>query len=129
MSAENVEMARAAYAAYARQDWAGLTENMDPAFEWTSLNEGPATGGPDAAAQSTQSWVDSFEDHELVVEELLDAGDHVVATLMWRGRGKASGAQVELRTYQVSTWTEGKCVRLVEYASRGEALAEAGLEQ
>jgi ketosteroid isomerase-like protein len=59
------------------------------------------------------------------LEELLDAGDQVVALLTFRGEGRSSGAAVEARIANVWTLHEGKVVRMQYFGDREEALAAA----
>jgi ketosteroid isomerase-like protein len=64
-----------------------------------------------------------------MLEELIDAGDKVVARVTMRGRGKESGAEVEMRVFSIWTLRNGKVVRVVGgYRDRSEVLAAAGLQ-
>jgi ketosteroid isomerase-like protein len=65
-----------------------------------------------------------FDQH---TEELIDAGDDVVAFLRWRGRGHGSGAEAEMRLATVTTLQAGKITRVRFYMDRAEALKAAGL--
>jgi ketosteroid isomerase-like protein len=49
----------------------------------------------------------------------------VVVTLYWKGRGRASGIQVDVRLYEVYTLHEGRIVRIDEFTERDEALEAA----
>ena len=62
-----------------------------------------------------------WELHEL-------SGDRVLAIIDSRGRGKASGATVEMRFAQIWTWCEDRFVRAVLYYDVTRARREAGLE-
>jgi hypothetical protein len=63
-----------------------------------------------------------------VYEELIDAGDHVVSVVTTQGRGRVSGAEVEMTHAGMWTVHQGKVVRVVWLGTREEALKIAGLE-
>ena len=73
-------------------------------------------------------WLEAWEDWQLEVEELLDAGDQVVAFVRMLGRSKA-GLPVDMRFAQVWTYRNGKQIRMQMYASRDEALKAARLPE
>ena len=61
------------------------------------------------------------------VVELFDAGDHVITVLNYRGRGRASGIEVEM-AHMAGAWTirQGQVVRVAWFRTRAEALAAIG---
>ncbi len=61
--------------------------------------------------------------------EFIDAGDHVVALVRLSGKGEGSGVNVELATYHVLTFRDGKVARRRLYTDRAEALEAAGLSE
>ena len=122
MSQENVEIVRRAWAFEGE-----ALEHFDPDFVWNRLDEA-TVHSRDAALQSYERWKDAWEDLEERPEEFLDAGDHVVMTSYFRGRGLRSGVEVETRIYEVYTLLNGKIVRSDEFAEREEALEAAGLQ-
>jgi ketosteroid isomerase-like protein len=73
--------------------------------------------------------LDAFDDYSVESEELLDAGDRVVAFLHHQGRGKGSGVPIELRDAQVWTIEEGRATRIDLYLDRVKALEAAGLRE
>jgi ketosteroid isomerase-like protein len=62
-------------------------------------------------------------------EQFIDAGDKVVVFVRTCARGRASGADVELRVAHVLTFGGGKCLGYVSYRDREEARRLAGLEE
>jgi ketosteroid isomerase-like protein len=60
-------------------------------------------------------------------DELIDAGDKVVALVRSRGRGRGSGVEVEELSANVWTVWDGKAVKYHLYRSRDEALRAAGV--
>ena len=85
--------------------------------------------GADGARTFLREWSDAWEDWELEVEALHDAGDRVVALMHQRGRSKAAGMPVEMSFAQVWTLRDGKEARMDMYSDSGEALEASGLEK
>jgi ketosteroid isomerase-like protein len=77
-----------------------------------------------------RSWWDAFDESVIVVDELIDAGDQVVAVFHGRQRGRSSGAIVEGRG-SVLVWTlrDNKLVSSTLYQERDEALEAVGLSE
>ena len=76
-----------------------------------------------------QRWEEPWDDYQLEAEEFIDAGDRVVVTIHFKGRGKGSGIEVDARSHQVHSLRHGKLVRMDEYLDRTEALEAAGLPE
>ena len=141
MSQENVEAVKAGYAAF-RAAWttndrvpyeAWLRDAASDEFEYipsASLLRGP-TGRLDREGflRFLETFWEEFEVLSAEPSELLDAGDSVIARVDFRGRGRRSGAEVEIDQWQVWSFREGKAVRGRAFESRAEALAAAGLEK
>ena len=72
---------------------------------------------------------DDFDELSFEPEELIDAGEQVVAVQRISGRAKASGIETELRYAVVYTIRDGKIVRGREYWERAEALEAVGLRE
>ena len=123
MPQENVEIVRRAWAFEGE-----ALEHYDPDYVWNRLDEA-TVHGLDAALRSFERWKDAWEDLEARAEEFIDAGDQVVVTNYYRGRGLRSGVEVEVRFYDVHTLLNRKIVRTDEFAEREEALEAAGLSE
>jgi ketosteroid isomerase-like protein len=88
MSQENVEAVRRAYQHFNRTH-APAYELFDPNVEWHTAADLPDTGthrGHSGVAGLFSAWAGSFDDFRADVEELVDAGDHVVVWCTLRGR-------------------------------------------
>jgi ketosteroid isomerase-like protein len=92
------------------------------------VEEGPSHG-LDAIRDNIEHWKSAWEELEVTAEEFIDAGDRVLVTVHHRGRGRESGIEVDARFYEVYAVSDGKVVRVDEYAQRAEALEAAGLPQ
>ncbi len=128
MSRENVESVRRCFEAYCRGDYAAASAHLAPDVVWEVGQELPAQG-PAAVRDVWARWDREWEEIESVAEELIDAGDHVVMAVHYRGRGRASGIEVNDRLFEVHTFRDGLCVRKIDFRERSEALEAAGLAE
>jgi ketosteroid isomerase-like protein len=84
--------------------------------------------GHAGVADFFRRWIGTWEDYSFGVEETRELPDGRILSLFWeRGRGKGSGAQVELRPAGIWTVTDGKVVHYRGYLDRDEAMRDAGL--
>ena len=60
-------------------------------------------------------------------EEFIDAGDRVLVTVHYSGRGSGSGIHLDDRLFDVYTLRDCKILHKAEFRERAEALAAAGL--
>jgi ketosteroid isomerase-like protein len=138
MSRENVEVVRQVYEAAARRDAASVMSLYDPAIEWDGSRlawDGVMPGtahfhGHDQLRELFRLYYEMWERFEDEAEELLDVGEHVISVVKSRGRGRASGAEVEW-SGMTGVWTvrDGKVLRVVWFPSREEALEAVGLRE
>jgi ketosteroid isomerase-like protein len=137
MSRENVEIVRTVLDAVARRDSAAVLALYDPDVEM-DFSQSPFadfTGqghydGLDAVRGAFRDWYDAWENVETDVDELIEAGEHVVSVFTYRGRGRASGVEVEWK-HMAGLWTirEGKIVRVAWLRTPAQAFEAAGLEE
>jgi ketosteroid isomerase-like protein len=85
--------------------------------------------GHDAVRAWWDRLFETLEGFRVDVEELIDAGDHVVHVNHATARGGGSGADVEMHFATVLTLKAGKAVRLASYSDRAAALEAAGLRE
>jgi ketosteroid isomerase-like protein len=129
---DNVQLVRRAFEALSRRDMEAFLEFTDPdvVTDW-SRALGPERGtfeGREEVTRFLRSWWDAFDESEIVVDELIDAGDRVVSAFHGRQRGRGSGAVVEGRgSLLVWTFRDGKVVSATLYQQRAEALAAVDL--
>ena len=98
----------------------------DPDIVWNPAEESAARGH-DAVRASLVRWKSEWDDYELLPEEFEHMGDHVVAAVRVRGRGRVSGVEVDARFYEVYTLRQGEIVRMDQFTQRSEALEAVGL--
>ena len=132
MSEENVEVVRSIYAEWARGNfWTGDHLDPDVRFTWVNpiLAPRPETRGLAELSEGMREFLKAWEGLTATAEQIMDAGDHVVALEVWRGRGKASGVSTDVRQASVWTLARGKVTAVVVYADRAAALEAAGLSE
>jgi len=132
MSQENVEIVRRGYAQrQARGDF--LAEVLAPDYVWDMSHfrgwpEQQTYRGIEEARRFIRDWTAAFDDWEIEVVALHDAGgDKVVGVVRQRGRSKTSGLPVDMLYAQVFTIRDGKQTRMEMYADPDEALKAVGL--
>jgi ketosteroid isomerase-like protein len=130
MSQENVEKAREFIAAYNRRDFDAAVEWFAPDVEWVlpERQSFDSCRGPGAIIRFWEGLDETFDELRLRPQEYIDAGDRVATRLRHYGRGKESGAEIDVELYhQVATFRDGKMVRIEYFAEWSEALEAAGL--
>jgi uncharacterized protein len=130
ISNQNVEVVRAAYAAWNRGDLDAALESIHPDIEVTQDSRIPgaikARGKP-AARAWLESFYETWEHFELTLEEIVEAGEAVAVVALIRARGKASGVSVEQRVGHVLTMRDGQIIRWQSYMTPEEALEATSL--
>jgi ketosteroid isomerase-like protein len=137
MSQENVQIVREAFDLTARRD-ARAFDVYDPGVEMDFsaspfadfMTTSPRLQGPGEVQSAFRDWYEAFENVETDVDELIDAGDRVVVVFTYRGRGRASGAEVEWK-HMAGLWTfrKGKVVRVAWLRTREHALEAMELRE
>ncbi len=132
MSEENVEIVRSAYAEWERGNFA-TPQFFDPSIQMTWVDPifvpRAETQGIEELNRAMQEFLDAWENVTVTAERIVDAGDQVVTVNVWRARGRASGARVEVRQGSVWTLSNGRVTRMVNYGDPAKAFAAAGLSQ
>lgn len=131
MSEENVEIVRRWFAAM-DPNLDGAAEFWHPDIDWRAIEGAPddigVFRGHDAMRHYYEQWYETFDDLRAEPEELIDAGEQVVAIVHVTARMKDSEGEVDMRLGIVFTVRDGKIVRGREYATREQALEAAGVE-
>src|SRR6266498_4062843 len=113
MSQEYVEFVRNVYAMLDRgaaEPWDLLPSDFVFDFSRRLIDPVVLRGANQASAfyrDLTATWADGAR---VAVEELIDAGDKVLALIRFGGRGKMSGADVETLVWNLWTFRDGKPV-------------------
>jgi ketosteroid isomerase-like protein len=135
MAQENVEAFNRATAAFDRQDFESMLEELDAAVEWYDavpmLLGGEATvyRGHRGVRNLWRELDDVFEKRRVEYTEIRDLGDRVLAAGRLYARGKGSGAEVESPYCIVCDFQNGKAIRVRTFLDADEALEAAGLRE
>ena len=130
VSERNVEIVRAAAAAWDRGDLEALESLLSPEVELVPLRaqlEGKVYRG---RAGLRQMWDDlhaDWEELQLPIERMLDGGELVVALGRLTARGRASGVDLDVPLGQVWEVRDGTIVRMHAYSDPDDAVRAAGL--
>jgi uncharacterized protein len=81
--------------------------------------------GPEALLGWLDEGDDAFDDFTVELLEVEELGGHVMASMRQRGRGKASGAEVDRPFTHVWTLRDGRAIRLQSFAERDDAVRYA----
>ena len=132
MSQENVEIVAQGYARFAETGELN-EEGTHPDFVWDMSTfagwpERQTYEGTDGAGEFLASWTEPWDDWDLEIEELIDAGgDEVIAVIRQHGTSKSTGLEVDMQFAQLWTIRDGKYLRMRMYADPAEAKRAAGL--
>jgi len=117
MSQEHVELVRSAYEAYNRRDVEAVMGCFDPEIDWhvpDSLPWGDHVRGLEAMGRFFEGLRPHLgDDHQVAVDELIDAGDRVVALVHHRGTAPG-GARYDVPAIMLWTVAGGQLSALYE---------------
>jgi ketosteroid isomerase-like protein len=128
MSEENLKIVQVLGDAYFRGDQQAMLELVDPDVVVTQFPDQPDARpyhGHDGMLKAMAEWVDTWDDYAIEAHDAKVVGDCVVASLHQRGRGKASGVEMEGDVWFVYTVRRGKVARWQMFPSEREALEAA----
>jgi ketosteroid isomerase-like protein len=138
MSQENMEIVRKLFAAFQSVDVSNLERRLDevreifdPGVEWVaapqSLLASEAYRGYDGVRRFWTQFLSAWDEYGVQVDELIDAGDQVVAVM--RLRGRANELEVDEARSSLLTLRDGRIVRIEPFASKAEALQAVGPQE
>jgi ketosteroid isomerase-like protein len=138
MSQENVEVVRRLFAAFQSVDvdnferrFDEVRELFDPKVEWVaaphSLLASEEYRGYDGVRRFWIQFLSPWDDYGVEVDELIDAGDQVVAVM--RLSGRTNELEVDGARSSLLTLRDGSIVRIEPFASKDAALEAAGLRE
>src|SRR5829696_4883600 len=109
-----LELVREALAAFARGDLDRALEFADP--EIVSVRVPPLPDpqtyhGVEGVLQMYADWTADFNEFEMEAMEFTEDGDRVIAEMVQRGTGRASGVPIEGRFWLAYTVAGGRITR------------------
>ena len=135
MSAENVEAFKQAVEAYMRRDLDTFMELFDPEVETHPLTvamfgqEETVYRGHEGIRQFIRDVHEVLSEMQIELVEIRDLGERIVASGRVRGRGRASGAEIESPISWLVQFKSGKVIRMRDFLDFKEALEAAGLSE
>ncbi len=77
--------------------------------------------------QNRNEWLDTWDEHRFDVEELIEEGDSVIASVHLMARGRTSGVEVDVRIYPEFKIRDAKVAYIFDHEDMAAALEAAGL--
>jgi ketosteroid isomerase-like protein len=116
---ENKQIIENGYKCFATGDIPGLLGTFDENIEWTEA-EGFPYGGTYRGANAILENVfmklgTEWEGYSAVPDEILDAGDKIVALGHYSGKFNTTGKSMKVPFAHVWTLRDGKIVKFVQY--------------
>jgi uncharacterized protein len=135
MSRENVETIRRVYDAFARGDFRSALDIYDRHVVLLQGDDANVFGldvsgvywGVDGLKEYMRQVFETWSSVRIEAEEIITAGDSVVAAILMRVVGRGSGVPTELRYFHVWTFRGDSVIRLELVPTREEALEAVGL--
>ena len=131
MSQENVEVVRAGYEAYGKEDFEALVPLLHPKFVFHERPNIPG-GGVHHGAEGLRTLLTALREDvgmfEFRPSKLVDTGEKVAALLGMTLKSKG-GVELAYEGAHVWTFSTGKVIRLDSYATHREALEAVGLSE
>jgi ketosteroid isomerase-like protein len=120
---EATEFATRLYAAINARDRAAIKALCAPNIVVATTVE--AYRGPEALLEWMDEGDDAFDEFTVELLEVEELDGRVVVSMRQRGRGKASGAEVDDRISHVWTIRDGRATRLQSFPRHDDALRYA----
>jgi uncharacterized protein len=126
MAEANVETLRRGYAALNRGELSEVISLIDDDIVWDPGDLSP-DGQPNSRGRAgfeafVRSWIDAFDDFRVEPYDVIEEGQFLIALVRQSGRGRVSGAAIEVEIAHVWTIDDGRAVRLESYRNRQAAL-------
>jgi ketosteroid isomerase-like protein len=132
MSQENVEIVRGTIDAWNRGDYEAWIEGFDSECEFRPLRaqlEGEAYRGHSGLRQFMDDLTLEWEQVRFEVSEIRDVGDKVLVLIRFQGRGRASGADLDVPIGIVGKVRRGKITEARMFSDPHEALDAVGVSE
>ncbi len=133
MSAENLDLIRAIYDAFAAGDITGVVARMSPGIVWNEAEsfvyaDGNPYVGPEAILSGVFARLGSeWDGFAAVPEEFLDAGDTIVVLGRYTATHKATGRPLDAQLAHVWRVEDGKAAAFQQYTDTLQAARAAGV--
>ena len=129
MSSENVGIVRRAYADFARGDLEAVLAAVSPDVEWLNSDELPNGGvarNRDELRAMFEMPAELWDGYHVEVEQMLDAGNHVVVLGTQRAVAKATAKPLDAPLAAVYRLADGHIVWGRQFPDTAKALKALG---
>jgi ketosteroid isomerase-like protein len=130
MSQANVELVRRVlehFTATGELPWEMFDEAIE-VYDHDSPDQGAYLGHA-GYQRWLDDWGSAWAEWGIALEELIDAGNSVLAIIRMSAKGRGSGVEVERQDALVYELRNGKIVRCDYYNNKEQALKAVGLEE
>jgi ketosteroid isomerase-like protein len=126
MTQKNVEIVRASFEAWNRNDFEAWIKYFDPEVQWSALLEEFR-----GHAGIRQAWQSFKVDLHLKAryDDIRDLGDSVLALGELTGTGRMTGLNLSNEIAQLAAFRDGRILSFRDFASHAEALEAIGLSE
>ena len=125
MPEPNVEIVRSFYEAWAREEFPGPIEFLDPEVEYVNpigAIEPGVRRGLDEFSRATEKVLEGWASWQMEPERFESVGDQVAVVLRYRAAGRSSGVVMEGRESALWTLRNGRVVRYAWFHAPQDAL-------
>jgi ketosteroid isomerase-like protein len=125
MPERNVEIVRRFYEAWAREEFPGPIEFLDPEVEYvnpTGAIEPGVLRGLDAFVRAAEKVLEGWATWQMEPERFESGGDQVAVVVRYRGVGRSSGVVMEGHESALWTMRDGQVVRYAWFHAPQDAL-------
>ena len=132
MSQENVERLRAFFETWTGPEEADLSVlDPDVVFEDDILPDhaGESYRGREGVARSIRTWLEAYEQFTIDLEQIVGSGDRLISIHRFRGAGRHTGIEHELRYAYLWTFRDGNVIHVRTFRDPAEALEAVGLRE
>ena len=131
ISQENATIVRSVYAGFSGLARGGgiasyVADYFHSDCEYRPLEEASAIRGHDALIRWIERWLEAWDDAWDEIDEVIEAGEVVVAAIRVHGRGRRSKMEISQRLFDVFELRDGRVLRVTEYLNHDRALEAAG---
>jgi ketosteroid isomerase-like protein len=111
--------------AFNRLDVDTVVADLDPDVELHEWPTGPGARsyrGPEGVRQALDTWFEVWESMEVEITDILEGDGRILVTLHQRARGRASEVEVEIDSYNVYRFRDGKVTSMELFTERDAAI-------
>jgi ketosteroid isomerase-like protein len=103
-------------------------DTLHPDIEWCPFEDNHTPShGIEGAMRIRNGWLEAWDEMHVDLEQIVEEGDTIVASVHVTGRGKSSGVEVDTRVHLLFKTRDEKIAYIFEHTERAAALAAAGL--